>query len=539
MTDDADATGADATDANDAGAWSPNRRQLLVALGFGAASALALSKLPSSHKTGVTKVQDRPTQSSGARPGQPPTLAGADPNAVPGADHVFDRVITGGRVIDPETGYDAVANVGIDGNTIVAISDKPLTGRATITADGRVVAPGFIDMISYDPNEYGIWFKVADGVTTNLGMHGMLMTADRFFSTYEGKSPCHYGGAYDNYYMRSDGGQKISGSGAATPAQISALTADIETQLHQGWIGASFSPEYSPGIADDEIAAQMTVAAKYGLPSFFHGRFSTDVPPDNNAKTLKEILDLAKQTSSGVHVMHITSTGGTFQMAQSLATLQAARDNDKIDVTACLYPYTFWATYIRSARFAPGWQDRFHITYSDLVVPGTGERLTKASFDHYRATVNKLVAAYAIPEADVVTGLQSPFTMVGSDAILEPANNNHPRAAGCFSRTLGYYARDQKALSLTDALAKMTILPAKRLEAKAPALLKKGRLQQGADADITIFDPNTIADRATVDNPAQESVGIDYVLVMGQIVKSPDGLHKELLPGQPIKSVLS
>ena len=442
-------------------------------------------------------------------------------------------------MIDPETGYDRVANVGIDGTTITAISEAQLTGRETINAENRVVAPGFIDMISYDPNKYGIWFKIADGVTTNLGMHGMLMTAERFFSTYEGKSPCHYGGAYDNYYMRSDGGQKIGGSSPASAAQIDALEDDIETQLHQGWIGASFSPEYSPGVTDEEISRQMAVAAKYGLPSFFHGRYSTDVPPDDNAKTLQEILDLGRQTGSGVHVMHITSTGGTFQMAQSLDTLQKARDNDKLDVTACLYPYNFWATYIRSARFSSGWQERFHITYNDLVVPGTGERLTKQSFDKYRASENKLVAAYAIPDADVVTALQSKFTMVGSDAILEPANNNHPRAAGCFSRTLGYYARDQKTLSLIDALAKMTILPAKRLETKAPALRKKGRLQQGADADITIFDPNTVADRSTVDNPAQESAGIDYVLVLGQVVKSPEGLHKDVLPGQPIKSEIA
>jgi N-acyl-D-aspartate/D-glutamate deacylase len=129
--------------------------------------------------------------------------------------------------------------------------------------------------------------------------------------------------------------------------------------------------------------------------------------------------------------------------------------------------------------------------------------------------------------------------MVGSDAILEPGNNNHPRAAGCFTRTLGFYARDQQTLSLRDALAKMTILPAKRLEGKVPALRKKGRLQQGADADITIFDPTTVADRSTVDNPAQEAAGVDYVLVMGQIVKAPDGLHKDMLPGQAIKSVLS
>src|SRR5204862_4890694 len=107
-----------------------------------------------------------------------------------------------------------------DGTSIAAISEGPLNGRATTAADGRVVAPGFIDMISYDPNDYGIWFKIADGVTTNLGMHGMLMNAERFFSTYEGKSPCHYGGAYDNYYMRGDGGLKISSGKAATSKQI-------------------------------------------------------------------------------------------------------------------------------------------------------------------------------------------------------------------------------------------------------------------------------------------------------------------------------
>ena len=514
------------------GLASPDRRKLLIALGFGAANALALSKLPGSRASKVSDEGHRPEATA------PPALTGA-PQA-PAGNHVFDRVIKGGRVIDPETGYDHVADIGIDGTTITSISEQTLKGRATIDATNRVVSPGFIDMISYDPNDYGIWFKVADGVTTNLGMHGMLMSADTFFSTYEGKSPCHYGGAYDNYFMRGDGALHIGSGKAASAKQIAQLQADIEAQLHQGWIGASFSPEYSPGIKDDEIAAQMTIAAQYGLPCFFHGRYSTDVPPDDNAKTLGEILDLARQTHAPVHVMHITSTGGTFQMPQSLATLQAARDNEKLDVTACLYPYTFWATYIQSARFAPGWQQRFHIDYANLVIPGTGERLTQASFDDYRSRdTNTLVAAYAIPEQDVITALQAPFTMIGSDAILQPGDNNHPRGAGCFARTLGFYVRGQQTLSLHDALAKMTILPAKRLEAKAPALRTKGRLQRGADADVTIFDPNTIIDRATIEDPSQESVGIDYVLVAGRVVKSPEGLHRDVRPGQPIKSVLS
>ena len=506
-----------------------------MALGFGAANAAALSKIGKRRPLGIATRDRGATRPSG--PAAPPALADAAPE--PPDNHLYDIVIHGGRVMDPETGFDRVIEVGIDGPTITAITERSLNGRITIDATGKVVAPGFIDMISYDPNPYGIWFKVADGVTTNLGMHGMLMTAEQYFGTYADQgSPCHYGGAYDNYFMRGIGRFDIGSGEAASKRQLDQLVADIDEQLHQGWIGASFSPEYSPGMTSEEIDRQATVAAQYGLPCFFHGRYSTDIPPDDNQKTLGEILDVARTTGAAVHVMHITSTGGTYQMPQSLATLQQARDSG-IDVTACLYPYNFWATYIQSARFSDGWQQRFHISYNDLVVPGTGERLTEQRFNELRnSPTNRLVAAYAIPEADIVAGLQSPFTMVGSDAILTQGDNNHPRGAGCFSRVLGRYVREQRTLSLMDALAKMTILPAKRLEAKAPALTKKGRVQRGADADITIFDPNEIIDRATVEDPSQASKGVDYVLVLGTMVLSPDGLDKSKKPGQPIKSVL-
>ena len=197
----------------------------------------------------------------------------------------------------------------------------------TIDAKDRVVAPGFIDMISYDPNSYGIWYKIADGVTTNLGMHGMLMSAEQFFGTYAQQgSPCHYGGAYDNYFMRGVGRFGIGSGEAPRLGSSTSSPPTSRSKLHQGWIGASFSPEYSPGITDDEIKRQSAVAAKYGLPCFFHGRYSTDVPPDDNAKTLQEIIDVARTTGAPVHVMHITSTGGTFQMPQALDTIQQARD---------------------------------------------------------------------------------------------------------------------------------------------------------------------------------------------------------------------
>jgi N-acyl-D-aspartate/D-glutamate deacylase len=296
----------------------------------------------------------------------------------------------------------------------------------------------------------------------------------------------------------------------------------------------SFEPEYTPWITDDEIDALAAVAAKHGMPVMFHVRYSSpDEPGKDNATAIAEVLQVAKNTGAMVHVDHITSTGGTHTMPQTIATLEQARA-DGIDVTACMYPYDFWATTLASPRFAPGWQERFRISYGDLAVPGTGERLTEATFRKYQAQ-NKLVAAYAIPDEDVVTGLQTDWIMIGSDAILEPSNNNHPRSTGCFTRVLGTYVRDRNVLSLPDALAKMTILPARRLEKQVPMLTKKGRLQIGADADINVFDPATVTDTSTVDDPAQMAKGINAVLVMGQLVKEGDTLHKDVRVGQPIK----
>ena len=460
-----------------------------------------------------------------------PVLEGAAD--APAADHVFDTVLAGGRVMDPDSGYDEVADVGIDGGTVTAISTTSLTGRTTHDVKGLVVAPGFIDVLSYEPNPYGIWFKIADGVTTNLGCHGLNARAADFFARWGSEgSPCHYGGAYDNPWMRGEGLLGIGSGESASASQIAQLQADLAEQIDAGWIAVDFEPEYSPGITYDEIRAQAEVAADKGVPCFFHGRFSDNQPPGTNKDTLDEILGIARDTGAAVHVEHITSTGGTFSMAQSLEALEKARA-DGVDVTACMYPYEFWATFLGSPRFADGWQQRYHITYNDLEIPGTGERLTEATFAQYRED-NLLAVAHAIPADDVVTALQSPFVMLGSDAILEPENNNHPRSTGCFTRTLGHYVREEKVLSLMEALAKMTILPARRLENRAPALKKKGRIQRGADADITVFDPKTVSDTSTVANPAQEAVGVSYVFVVGQMVKSPAGMHKDVRPGTAV-----
>ncbi len=356
------------------------RRTMLLGAGFGLANVALVGALVT-ERSGASDSSTTPTSRVAVKGERvqhaPPAIDGAQP---PPAGHVFDRVITGGRVIDPDTGYDQVANVGIDGDRITAISTKSLTGKASIDAANLVVAPGFIDLLSYEPNDFGTWYKIGDGITTNLGMHGLNSLPDAFFEFYgsgANRPPVHYGGAFDDPWMRL---HDHIPTRAALGSQISELSAQVESGFGSGWLGVDFEPEYTPWVTDTEITALATVAAKYDMPVFFHARYSSpNEPGKNNAAALAEVLQIAETTGASVHVDHITSTGGTHTMPQSVATLEQARARG-VDVTACMYPYTFWATYAASPRFGEGWQQRYEISYGDLQIPGTPQRLTEATF---------------------------------------------------------------------------------------------------------------------------------------------------------------
>jgi dihydroorotase len=461
------------------------------------------------------------------------SVPGAAPPPDP-ATHTFDVVLRGGRVMDPDSRFDAVADVGIDGGVVTAIEPAGgLSGTTTLEAAGLVVAPGFIDILSYEPNPYGIWFKIADGVTTNLGLHGLRSRAADFFSSYASdalRPPTHYGGAFSNPFARASLGLGVDDP--ASPEQIDAMVAQCDEDMRDGYLAVDFEPEYTPGVEYAEIKALTEVAKDHDVPATFHARYSDDVAPGTNAEALAEVLRVARETGARVHVEHIISTGGTYTMRESLDTLERAR-RDGIEVTACTYPYDYWATYLASTRFNEGWQDRFHISYDDLAIVGTGERLTASTFSKYQAE-NALCAAFAIPESDVRETLSTDWVMLGSDAILEPGDKNHPRSTGCFARAIGRYTREHKVLPLMDALAKATILPARLTERGAPAMRRKGRLQLGADADITVFDPHRLVDRSTIEAPGVESEGVRYVLVAGEVVRDPEGNRHEVRPGVAI-----
>src|SRR5258706_1499284 len=220
-----------------------------------------------------------------------------------------------------------------------------------------------------------------------------------------------------------------------------------------------------------------------------------------------------------------------------LEVIKGARAHG-LDVTTECYPYTAGSTALESTIFDEGWQDRQGITYKDVQWAKTGERLTAETFAKYRRE-GGVVVIFSIPEAAARTAVSDPTIMIASDGMPITGAKVHPRGQATFSRVLGHYVRYEQALSLMTALRKMTLMPAQRLEKRAPVFKDKGRIRVGADADITIFDPARVIDKATFDEPLQYSDGIPYVLVNGALVVKDSQLVAGVHPGRAARAPIA
>jgi N-acyl-D-aspartate/D-glutamate deacylase len=209
-----------------------------------------------------------------------------------------------------------------------------------------------------------------------------------------------------------------------------------------------------------------------------------------------------------------------------------------LDVTTECYPYTAGSTSLESAIFDPGWQERQGITYKDLQWVKTGERLTAETFEKYRKEGGTVVI-FSIPEEAARTAVADPIVMIASDGARITGPKIHPRGQATFSRVLGHYVREEKALDLMTALKKMTLMPAQRLEKRAPVFKNKGRIRVGADADITVFDANRVIDKATYEKPLEYSEGIQFVFVNGVAVVKDGQLVDTVFPGRGARAPVS
>lgn len=485
----------------------------------------------------------------------------------------YDIVLTHGRVIDPETKLDAVRNVGIKDGTIAAVSTARLNGRLVVDATGLIVAPGFIDWHAHGQSTLADRMQAFDGVTTTLELEAGMLPIGRWYdlqarsrrvlnygassswaiariSTLEGRPLPEEPRAttvFANFRL------KKWPNDIATPEQTRMIVNLVEQGLKEGGLGIGVVPGYAPGSGYKELLAVHEVAAKYKVPTYSHVRSEGDVDPLSAAQAYGEVLSFAAATGAHVHICHLNSTSfRDLPLAVSMIDRALA---EGLNVTVEAYPYGAASTGIGAKFLDPDNLSRVGMTYES--VEYQGRRLNEVSFKELRAENPAAIVVphfYELPRDQKLLDMAVLFPggIIASDAMpwlstktgkevdlnawpIPDDAFSHPRSAGTFTRFLSQYVRDRKLISWSDAIAKTSYLPAKLLQETAPQMMKKGRLQVGMDADVTVFDPATVQDRATYEQPNQKSVGVKYLLVNGTFVIQDRELDTKAFPGQPVR----
>ncbi len=461
----------------------------------------------------------------------------------------YDLVIEGGRVLDPETGLDAVRNVGINGSKIARVSADPLQGKRVISAKSLVVAPGFVDLHQHGQELDSQRVKAFDGVTTALELEIGVPNVAQFLKSKEGHSLINYGTSASHVAARAlifgaplGGGPSKIGPGIpeilpksgpatdehATPEQIEAIKKRLRAELDAGALAVGMGIQYTPGATRHEVIEIFRLAAGRNVPVYTHMRSFGRVEPGSAIEATSEVIGAAAVTGAALHIVHINSTCGADSL-ECLSMVEGARARG-LDVTTEAYPYIAGMTSINSALFNPGWQEKLGIGYRDLMLPDTGEHLTKERFDElHNSSATRAVLTFSNTQELVDKVIPHPLIMIASDGA-----QGHPRNAGTYSRILAQYVREKRTLTLMDAVRKMSLMPAKVLEGSTPVAHAKGRLQEGADADVVVFDPETISDRSTYQSPMEPSVGVHYLVVGGTVLIDQGKLVQDVFPGRAI-----
>ena len=446
----------------------------------------------------------------------------------------YDLVIANGRVMDPESGLDAVRHVGIRGGRIETLSTTPLNGTRVVDAANHVVAPGFIDLHEHGQQEESYAMMVRDGVTSAFELEVGTADVAGWYAARQAGQIVNFGVSVGHIPARmkalGDPGKGllpagIGGSGKANEAQLAEMETLLRQGLAQGAVAVGFGSAYTPGAPMAEIERMFRVAAAAGASVHIHMR--------GGIAGLQETIAAAKSAGASLHIVHVNSSAGD-EIDQFLAAIQAARDAGQ-DVTTEAYPYGAGMTEIQSALF-DDWKtwsdDRFAL--HQLVA--TGERLTRATFEQARQTGGTVII-HGRSEAQTRAAIASPLSMIASDGFIENGRG-HPRTSGSYAKVLGKYVRDEKAIGLMQALERMTLMPGRRLEKRTPAMAAKGRVKVGADADLTIFNPASVIDRATYEDATIPSAGIPFVIVGGQVVVD-NGAVTAARPGRGLRAAVA
>ena len=489
----------------------------------------------------------------------------------------YDLVIQNGHIIDPDSGWDGPGNIAVTNGKIAAISKDTLSGKRNIDATGLYVAPGFIDLHSHSMVQIaGNWMQAFDGVTTALELElGSLPVAQVYENYAKQGRPLNYGISSSaimariavfenqapqptaNWYLGAyaDPDWQVE---LANSEQLEKILELVEQGLKEGAIGIGCNYGYAPAVGRKEYFKIAELAKKYNVPTYTHVRYFSTIEPNSSYEAIEELIGLSFNPGAHMHIVHVNSTA----MRDTDDVLQLITDGIKngANITVESYPYAAFSAPVGSQYLrADRWKERLgNINASDIEF--LGKPLDDASLVAMQKDTpgNMIVCHFMRPEtnaADAAMLAKSnlyPGSSIGSDSVPWQMTSNdqmiedgvwplpegayaHPRSSGCFARFIKMYVRDQKSISLMEAIRKVSLIPAQTLERSTPQMTMKGRLKVGADADIVVFDLNKVEDKATFVDPQLTSTGMTYVIVNGTPVIDNGSLDPKVFPGQPVR----
>lgn len=491
----------------------------------------------------------------------------------------YDLLIRNGRVIDPETGFDEVCDVAISGGEIAAVGTDLGPAAREIDATGLVVAPGFIDLHAHGQSVAADRMQAFDGVTTSLELEvGALPVAEWYEHQATVPRALNYGTAAAWAFARraafggfTPDGKKnpiahMGGSNdtrwnteAATAEQAEEIVALTRQALEEGAIGIGMPNGYLTGAGLKELSLICDLAAEFDRPTYTHIAYMANTDPNSSVESYIRLIGLAGATGAHMHICHLNSTSlrDIDRAVEVIAKAQA----QGLPVTTEAYPYGAGSTVVGAGFFAdPNFRTKTGSDYSDIELVKNHRRFTDRD-DILRAAhenpADLVMWHYLDVEANAEhrrmldASVTYPGGSIASDAMpwvrpdgsiydgmdwpLPPEVSAHPRSSGTFTRFLREYTRERKTMPLVEALAKCTIYPAQVIERCAPQIARKARLRAGFDADIVVFDPATITDRATFTDMNRASEGVVHLLVGGTAVISDGALDTAAAPGRAIR----
>ncbi len=483
-------------------------------------------------------------------------------------------LLRGGRVCDPGSGLDAVADVLVEDGAVTSVGpgiDAP--DAPVVDVSGLIVGPGFIDLHSHVHSVAGQRLQALDGVTTALDLEAGLTPITRAYdeATRSGR-PLNYGFSASWASVRAQAllglapdaslltTLKLVGrpewQRSSSPREQAEWLTMLETEIADGALGIGVLMGYAPRTEPAEFLALARIAATAGVPTYTHVRDLVEVDPTTPIDGAEELAIAAAETGAAMHQCHVNSSSGR-HVDRVLDLIDRARSNGA-RFTVEAYPYGAGATAVGAFFLDPERLPLRGMQPSDLVVVATGERIADA--DRLRELRRTDPGAECILEflderhEDQLALLRRPFefpdSIVASDAMpliwpdgsrdtndwpLPSGGRTHPRTSGTFTKTLRMMVRESATWTWLEAFRRCSYLPSRVIEAAAPSAGRKGHLSIGADADIVVLDPLTVTDTATYLDPTRPANGIVHLLVNGSFVVRDHRLLSDALPGRPVR----